>query len=432
MSRPYRNIRQCRICGNHELTAVLSLGRQYLSSYFVKNNSRSELSAKKIPLTLVLCDRSKNSSACGLVQLRETVARDLMYKKYFYRSAINQMMRTALKDVVSDLGTRVDFRKGDYVLDIGCNDGTMLTYFPRRLNRIGLDPAQNINRSSLDKSIIVETDYFSKEKALTLSGGSLFKCITSIAMFYDLDDPNNFVSEIKSVLDPEGVWCIQLSYLASSIKTLNFYDICHEHLTYYTLGVLSNLMTRHGLYVFDASVNDVNGGSLRVFITHSHNQRPVSANLKRLYTLEGRLVLEDASTYRAFAKRIENLKMTVRSFIKDENKNGGLVVGLGASTKGNILLQYFNIDKRLLPYISERNPEKVGLRTLGTDIKLISEDEARSLNPSAMPVLIWFFKDEIIKREKAYLKNGGKLFFPMPYPHIVTKDGEYEYKIIIA
>ena len=432
MPKQYKNIRKCRICGNHELITVLNLGRQYLSSYFVKNNLMSKLSAKKIPLTLVLCDRGKNSSACGLVQLRETVDRDLMYREYFYRSAVNPMMRVALRNVVSDLRARVDFKKGDCVLDIGCNDGTMLTYFPKYLNRVGLDPAQNIDRTGLDKSIVVATDYFSKEKSLQLSGGALFKGITSIAMFYDLNDPNDFVSEIKSVLDQEGVWCIQLSYLASSIKTLNFYDICHEHLTYYSLKVLGNLMAKHGLYIFDATVNDVNGGSLIIFVTHSRNQRPVSANLRKLSLLENRLALADASTYRVFAKKIENLKMTVRNFIKEENRNGGLVVGLGASTKGNVLLQFFDIRKNMLPFISEWNPEKVGLRTLGTDIELISEQKNRSLNPNAMLVLIWFFKDEIIKREKSYLAAGGKLFFPMPRPHIVTKEGEYEYKTIVA
>lgn len=417
------NIKKCRICGNPDLTAVLSLGQQYLASSFVKNNSLNT-SRIKIPLTLMLCDKKRNNSACGFVQLKETVNRDLLYKDYFYRSAVNPLMRQALREIVYDISKRIKFKKGDCILDIGCNDGTMLTYFPKKAVRLGIDPAINIDRSSLDKSIVVATDYFSREKALKLSHGSFFKCITSIAMFYDFDNPNDFVSKIKSILAPDGIWCIQLSYLPASLRSLNFYDICHEHLGYYSLNTLINLMKRHSLYVFDASVNNVNGGSLRVFIAHNNTNKTVSVNLDKLLLSEKKLNLHNVKTYDDFSRRINNLKKVTRDFIYSENNNRGLSIGLGASTKGNVLLQYFGINKKMLPYISERNTEKVGLKTLGTDIELISEEKARLLNPKAMVVLIWFFKEEIIKRERIYLKNGGKLFFPMPYPHIITKDGE--------
>ncbi|MDP3764310.1 MAG: class I SAM-dependent methyltransferase [bacterium] len=420
----YKNIKKCRICGSGNLTPVLSLGKQYLSSSFVKDNSVEKMSQIKIPLTLLLCDRNRNNLACGLVQLRETVNRDLLYKNYFYRSAINPLMKKALKNIVNEVMEKVEFKKGDHILDIGCNDGTMLSYFPKKTVRIGIDPASNIDRSWLDKSISVETDYFSKEKAIKLSRGSLFKCVTSIAMFYDLDNPISFVNEVKSVLALGGVWCIQLSYLPTSLKTLNFYDICHEHLGYYSLGVISNLMSTQDLKIFDASLNSVNGGSLRVFISHKNDNRPISVGLKKLYAAEKKMGLYSPETYKSFGAKIDNLKEITKDFILSEKKNGGLVTGLGASTKGNVLLQYFGINKKMLSFISERNSEKVGLRTLGTDMELISEERARELNPSAMLVLIWFFKDEIIKRERNYLKNGGKLFFPMPYPHIITKKGE--------
>ncbi len=426
MNNLYGNVKKCRICGNIKLARVLQLGRQYLASSFVRDNSTEPMSRIKIPLTLVLCDNNRDKSACGLVQLKETVNRDLLYRNYFYRSAVNPRMRRALADIVDELLTKVVIKTGDCVLDIGCNDGTMLAYFPKKALRIGIDPARNIDRSGLDESIIVAADYFTKKKALELSRGSLFKCISSIAMFYDLDDPNAFVSEVKSILAPEGVWCIQLSYLPSLLRTLNFYDICHEHLAYYSLEVLNNLMARHGLYIFDASLNDVNGGSLRVFVSPQGSRRPVSRNFKKLYAAERKIGLADPKTYRSFAVKIAGLKRATRGFILSEIKNKGSVIGLGASTKGNVLLQHFNINKKLLPFISERNSEKVGLLTLGTGIKLISETEARRLKPSAMLVLIWFFKSEIIRREQSYLRAGGKLFFPMPYPHVVTKSGQYK------
>lgn len=414
----YKNISACRICSNKGLVEVLDLGEQFLSSSFVKSNEADELSKTRVPLTVLLCNR------CGLVQLRETVDRDLMYRSYFYRSGVNPMMRDALADVTRDIKAHASLAEGDSVLDIGCNDGTMLTYFPITMHRIGMDPAQNINRNSLDPSITVIQDYFSAEKARATNDGKLFKAISSIAMFYDLDDPNAFVSEIKSVLAPGGTWCVQLSYLATTVQTMNFYDICHEHLLYYSLRTLKFLMEKHGLKIIDASLNDVNGGSLRFFAVHADDPRLVSPALREIEKTEETLGLSDSVTYERFNASIQNLKRITRDFIESERKAGGLVVGLGASTKGNVLLQYFGITKDILPVISDRYAEKVGLRTLGTDIRVVSEEEARDMHPSAMLVLIWFFKDELLKREKTYLDAGGKLFFPMPYPHVVTKEGE--------
>jgi len=415
----YKNITKCRICGNEDLKQVLDLGEQYLSSSFVKSNDAADESSKtRVPLTLLLCD------VCGLVQLRETVDRDLMYRSYFYRSGVNPMMRDALADVTRDIKAHSNLKEGDSVLDIGCNDGTMLTYFPITMRRVGMDPAQNINRGSLDPSIIVVQDYFSADKARVANSGGLFRAVSSVAMFYDLDDPNAFVSEVKSVLAPGGTWCVQLSYLATTIQTMNFYDICHEHLLYYSLRTLKFLMERHGLKIIDASLNDVNGGSLRFFIVHADDERTVSPALRAIEEAEDTLKLSKSATYERFAASIQELKRVTLDFIEVERKSGGLVVGLGASTKGNVLLQYFGITKDILPVISDRYAEKVGLRTLGTDIRVVSEEEARDMTPSAMLVLIWFFKEELLKREKQYLEDGGKLFFPMPYPHVVTKEGE--------
>lgn len=414
----YKEITKCRICGNEKLQQVLNLGEQFLSSQFVKSNEAEELSKVRVPLTLLLCD------ACGLVQLKETVDRDLMYRSYFYRSGVNPMMRDALADITRDIKAHANLEPGDSVLDIGCNDGTMLTYFPITMRRIGMDPAKNINRNSLDPSITVIQDYFVADKARAANDGKLYKSISSVAMFYDLDDPNQFVSEIKSVLAPGGTWCVQLSYLATTVQTMNFYDICHEHLLYYSLRTLKYLMAQHGLKIIDASLNDVNGGSLRFFAVHADDPREESSGMREIEQSEEALHLSEKATYEQFAASIEKLKKTTLDFLEAEKKAGGTVVGLGASTKGNVLLQYFGITKEMLPAISDRYAEKVGLRTLGTDIRVVSEEEARDMKPSAMLVLIWFFKDELLMREREYLQSGGKLYFPMPYPHIVSKDGE--------
>lgn len=402
---------KCRVCHSRRLTAVVKIKPQFIASTFVKSNKNNPRAKIKIPMTALLCRR------CGLAQLKETVNPDLLYENYFYRSSVSNTMKRDLQDVVNDACSRVKLKKGDPVLDIGCNDGLMLTMFPKTLKRVGIDPAKNIDWSHLDKSIKIVNDYFPNPKL----GANKFKIITATAMFYDLDDPNTAVKQIKSYLAKDGVVCIQVSYLYDTIKDMNFYDICHEHLEYYSLKTISHLMERNGMSVFDASTNFVNGGSLRVMVAHKESNRPKSRNLEYLLLKEKVLQLENPETYNTFSKLIKINTERVRSYIESQK---GLVIGLGASTKGNVLLQLCRIDKKMLPFISERNPFKVGLRTLGTDILLISEEEARRLQPDCMFVIPWNFKTEIMEREKEYLEKEGKLLFIMPYPYVIDKNGE--------
>jgi len=420
----YKSITKCRICGSEDLTDVISFEEQYLSPTFVETNEDNKLSEIKVPLTVTLCDRSKNGNGCGLVQLRETTNDDLLYTDYFYRSATNSTMRKDLKNVVDEVLKKVDTKPGDTVVDIGANDCTMLSYFPSELDRVGVEPAKNILWEGIDPSLRIVNDFFSEKALSSTLNGKKVSIFTSCAMFYDLDDPNKFVAEVKSLLAPNGVWCIQLSYLVSMLKNMNFYDICHEHLEYYSLETLEGLMARHGLTIFDAETNAVNGGSARVFITHTKTAPQKSESLKKLLEEESKMNLFDAETYIEFDRGIQRLAKAVRDYLSNEIKEGELVVGLGASTKGNVLLQLFGITKEMLPYITEIMPEKIGLKTLGTDIELISDEKSFELNPSCKLVLPWYFKDEIVKRESEYLDQGGKLLFPMPYAHVVTKDGE--------
>jgi hypothetical protein len=420
----YKAIQKCRVCGNKNLTQAIRFAPQFLSPTFVASNARNRLADIKVPLTVVVCDKAKNSDACGLVQLKETTDHDLLYKDYFYRSSTNDTMKRDLKDVVTAVLKKTKTKKGDVVVDIGSNDGTMISYFPKTLSRIGVEPAKNIDWSGLDASITVVNDYFSKQALSSTLQDRKIKILTSCAMFYDLDDPNSFVADAASVLAPDGVWCIQLSYVLSMLENMNFYDICHEHLEYYSLLTLNNLMERNGLTIFDAELNAVNGGSARVFITHMARKLKKSANLTKLIARERRFKRADPATYIAFDKKIRSLAVTVRAYLARELKAGRNVIGLGASTKGNVLLQLFGINKTMLPCISEINKTKIGLRTLGTDIELISDEAANALKPSVKLVLPWYFKKEIVKREKPYLSSGGALLFPMPYAHIVRKGGE--------
>lgn len=407
----YKNITKCRVCRSQKLTPVVRIKPQFIASTFVKSNRNNPKAKIKMPMTLMLCRK------CGLAQLKETVIPDLLYENYFYRSNVSNTMNRDLRDVVKDAMNRVKLKDGDSVLDIGCNDGLMLTFYPDSLNRVGIDPAKNIDWNHLPKSIKIINDYFPCKEL----EGKKFKIITATAMFYDLDNPNESVQQLKRILHKDGIVCIQVSYLYDTIRDMNFYDICHEHLEYYSLKTLSYLLEKNGLSVFDASTNAVNGGSLRVFAAHKEAKRPKSDNFEYLLLKEKVVQLENPDTYDTFSKLIKISAQKVKNYIKQQE---GLVIGLGASTKGNVLLQICEIDKKMLPFISERNPIKFGLKTLGTDIELIPEEDARRKKPSCIFVIPWNFKTEIVEREKEYIKKGGKMLFIMPYPYVVDKNGE--------
>jgi len=417
MKSNYTNITHCRLCGSADLEEVVHFEPQYIASTFVKQQPEQEI---KVPLTLLLCN------FCKLVQLKETVNPELLYKNYFYRSNVSATMNRDLRDVVRDACSRVKLNPGDNVLDIGCNDGLMLTFYPVTINKVGIDPAENIDRSAIDfdeNTTIIE-DYFPSTKL-----HKLYKIITATAMFYDLDDPNRAVQEIKTLLTHDGVAIIQVSYLYDTIKDMNFYDICHEHLEYYSFHSLSELMERNGMKIIDASTNAVNGGSLRVIVVHKEREIEDKdyGDLGKFMNQEIQkpigIGLDQVETYKEFADMIEDSAAKVEAYVASQK---GLVIGLGASTKGNVLLQICGIGKELMPYISERNPFKVGLQTLGTGIKLISEEKARAMKPDVMFVIPWNFKDEIVAREQEYIQAGGRLLFIMPYPYILDKDGEHK------
>ena len=419
MTNEYTVITKCRICSNNSVNEILKLEPQYIATTFVTDNENNPMAKIKIPLTLILCKK------CGLVQLKETVRPDLLYKNYFYRTAINETMKRDLQDVVNYAVENVKTESNDVIVDIGANDCTMVSMYPDHLKRFGIEPATNIDWSNVSESITVVNDYFSKDIVLKATNYKKAKIISATAMFYDFDDPNVVTNDIKDILHEDGVCVIQVSYLLDTIRDMNFYDVVHEHLEYYSLKSINYLMERNGLKVIDATTNFVNGGSLRVLVTHKDSRRPKSKRYQEILDEEEKWNLEELDTYVQYEHKIKDIIKKSREFIVNEIENGGTVIGLGASTKGNVLLQICRIGKDLLPYISDRNKEKVGLRTLGTDIEIISEEKARKINPSAMLVIPWNFKEEILSREQNFIQNGGKMLFLMPKPYIVDNNGEY-------
>lgn len=428
MKNKIQFLKKCKVCGSEDLTKVLTLNEQYLSPTFVATNKDNPLAKIKSPLTLVLCDKSKNENNCGLLQLKEITDADLLYKDYFYRTATNDTMRRDLKELVDQVISIVKPVVQDIIVDIGSNDCTMLNFYDDKFNLVGFEPAQNIKFIDNGKNIKVINNYFNSKNFKENFPAKNAKIITSCAMFYDLEDPLKFVMDIEDILDEDGVWCCQISYLDSMIRFNNFYDICHEHLSYYSLESFEYLIDKFNLKLFYAETNSVNGGSVRLYICKKNSRKFEKPEFKEKLDLlrerEKNLNLTQSKTFLKFEKIISDLRTKTIKFVDEIIKKKKLVLALGASTKGNIILQHFNLTKDKIPFISERNPDKVGLRCLGSDIELISEEKARDINPEAFIVLPWNFKKEIVEREKKYLNEGGKLMFVMPYPHVVTKSGE--------
>ena len=413
----FKVITRCRVCGSDQLASIMSLGSIYVSDFVTERTAASE---KTYPLELVLCDPSQNG--CGLLQLRHTVNPEKMYRFYYYHSGTNAMMRKALADITACAEKRSDLKKGDIVLDIGCNDGTLLRLYGKKgIKLVGFDPAKNLIPEARVGTHKIINDYFNYEAFEENLPNKKAKIITSIAMFYDLDDPNKFVSDIAKCLHANGLWIVQMSYLPLMLKMNAFDNICHEHLEYYCLYSLQNLLKRHGLKVVDVELNDVNAGSFRVYIRHQNKQATPEGErrVRRLEKDEKALKLAEKETYFRFASRVDAIREEVYHFIRRETEKGKIVYVYGASTKGNTLLQYFDIDHNLIQAAAERNPDKFGKKTVGTLIPIISEEEARRRKPDYFLVLPWHFLRVFIHQEKKYLGSGGHFIVPLPKMTII-------------
>ncbi len=395
---------------------LFTLGELYVSDFI-----KDETTGQKHELKLVLDEKT------GAARLEKSAPLDTMYGKYWYRSGINTTMREELKSIVDSITKLMPLKENDVWLDIACNDGTLLSYVPKTMIKIGIDPADDSykNESEKQANAIVQ-DYFSKKAyESTRFGSQKAKIVTCIAMFYDLDNPLPFLADVYDVMDDSGLFVLQLSYTPLMIKQLAFDNICHEHIYYYSLTSIRRLLERNGFKIMDCQLNDVNGGSFRIYVMkgltsnvekfYTQPYRDVCEfRLASLYALEESLKLEEKETWVEFFNKIEKLKKEVVDFVKEEKGCGKTIWGYGASTKGNTLLQYFGLDHTLIDGVAERSPYKWGLKTVGTNIPIYSEDEMRKAKPDYLLVLPWHFINEFRKREEEYLKGGGKFIVPCP------------------
>jgi SAM-dependent methyltransferase len=412
----------CRICGGRALTPIMNLGDQVLASTFMLDGVANELQSLTVPLELIRCDPAVDAGACGLVQLRHTYPQELIYENYWYMSGVNQTMRDALAEITRRAQQFVSVGAGDTVVDIGCNDGTMLrAYDVAGADLIGFDPASNLSQP--DEPFQRVVDFFSADSFRRVRGADIrAKIVTSIAMFYDLDDPAAFVRDVASVLHPEGVWIMQFADLPGMLLTNMYDNICHEHLLYLHLAPIERMLTEAGLQLVDIEMNDVNGSSYRLFVRHRHGPAPTAEGQARVQArrkAEADMKLDQPAPYERFREMVVANRHSLHDMLQSFKHQGKLVLGYGASTKGNVILQYCEIGTGLLPYLADRNPRKHGARTIGTDIPIISEDDARAMKPDYFLVLPYHFLPEMLEREKAFIARGGKFIVPVPTIQLV-------------
>lgn len=409
----YSEITRCRISGSTNLLPVLNLGRQALTGVFPRSPTEPVTTG---PLELVWCPDS------GLLQMRQSYDLAEMYgMNYGYRSGLNKSMVTHLQNKVEHLRRLRPVAAGDLVLDIGSNDATTLkAYNVAGLQRLGMDPTGVKFHQYYTDGIELIPDFFNAAAFKQKFPNKRAAIVSSIAMFYDLENPRKFVQDIAAVLADDGIWHFEQSYMPSMLRTNAYDTVCHEHIEYYSLGPVKLLLESCGLRIIDVQMNSINGGSFAV--TATQKKSPLRANdtvINWLLDQENRMGLNTPRPFRDFEARVFEHRINLLNLIRSLTADGKKVLGYGASTKGNVLLQFCGLTTQDIPAIAEVNPDKFGCFTPGTNIPIVSEEDAKKMKPDYFLVLPWHFKEHILHREREYLANGGKMIFPMPEIEII-------------
>lgn len=409
----YIHIKKCRICENQNLENVLDLGEQVLTGVFPKN--KDHLAITSGPLRLVKC---MGEGVCGLVQLEHSYDLGEMYGlNYGYRSGLNQSMVAHLRNKVAQICKLVGLKPGDLVLDIGSNDSTTLQCYPNEgLHLVGIDPTGVKFSAYYPAYIDLIPDFFSSKLVEEKFPSKKAKIVTSFSMFYDLEDPIDFMRQIFEVLDDDGVWVFEQSYLPAMLATNSFDTVCHEHLEFYTLKQIKWMADRVGFNIIDVEFNDINGGSFSVTVAKKKNNSKVNPEVQRILDQEVELGLDTLKPFEDFAERANKARKELLQLMKSIHERGQTIYAIGASTKGNVLLQYYGIDDKQIPMVGEVNAEKYGCFTPGSWIPIGKEEDVLLQNPDYLLILPWHFRKFFIENPKF---SGAKLIFPLPEVQVV-------------
>ena len=409
-------ISSCRLCGNKDLVTIIDLGEQYLTGVFPREKFSTTITSG--PLQLVKCNGSE--TVCGLVQLRHSYQASEMYGSgYGYRSGLNQLMIEHLRSKVQKIEKMITLSSSDIVIDIGSNDGTTLQQYKPGPQLIGVDPTAIKFGTLYPSASIKIPEFFSASVVLHATRGERAKVITSFAMMYDLEDPVAFAEDVAHVLAIDGIWIFEQSYMPSMVERLAYDTICHEHIEYYGLRQIKWILDKVGLKIIDIEFNDINGGSFSVVATHQQsNYQSDSDSIQEIIDQEKSRGYTQIDVYKEFAQRVKSSREELIREISYLVSEGKRVIGLGASTKGNVLLQFCDLNINKIESIGDVNPDKHGCFTPGTWIPIISEDEAIAAAPDYFLILPWHFKSFFMKSDRFI---GAKLIFPLPKYEIVSR-----------
>jgi NDP-4-keto-2,6-dideoxyhexose 3-C-methyltransferase len=408
----YSRIEACRACGNSELVQILDLGVHALTGVFPKDR---ESSVDSGPLRLVKCH---GAAACGLVQLEHTFSLDQMYgDNYGYRSGLNPTMARHLHDKVKRILSMGYPAQDGLLLDIGSNDGTTLAGFPPdRYDLVGMDPTASKFIDYYRPDITVIADFFSEERFREFFGGRQASVVTSFAMFYDLESPLDFMRQVHSILAPNGVWVFEQSYLPLMLERNSYDTVCHEHLEYYSLSQVAWMASQVGFTLTDVELNDINGGSFSVMAEKTRHGASESPRVTAIIEREKSMGVDGLDLYRAFASRVEASRRELLDFVAGTHQANQMVGALGASTKGNVLLQYCELSPHDLVAIGEVNEDKFGSFTPGTRIPIVPEVELLEMRPDFLLVLPWHFRETFLSKQ---VDATSRLVFPLPQLEVV-------------
>jgi len=401
------NTKRCKNCQSKELSNLFSFGKLSFTGKF-PNNKKTNI--RKTKLSLKFC------KTCTLVQLSETYNLKYLYgPDYGYRTGINKTMTEHMEDVQKVLSYKSKLKSGDFVLDIASNDGTLLNFYKKNIVKVGIDPLINKYIKEYKNINYKISNFFSAEEIFKKKIKNKFKIITALSVFYDAINPNKFLKDVNKILSEDGILMLEHADLLSIIKYKMFDTICHEHLYYYSTNVIIKMVAKNNLRVFDLKRNNINGGSTQYFICKKNSKYKTNNKIiNKIIKEERKAKLGKIKTFSNFFKEINIIKNKTLNLLNSLLLKGKKIHGYGASTKGNVLLQYFNINKNHIDFIADRNPKKYNHYTPGTKIKIISEKKSRNMMPDYYFVLPWHFKEEILKREKEMKIKGCKFIFPLP------------------
>jgi NDP-4-keto-2,6-dideoxyhexose 3-C-methyltransferase len=401
-------IHKCRNCNKKIFFNLFSLGKISYTGKFPKNE---KIDIPKEEIKLIMC------SSCKLVQISKNFSLSYMYNQdYGYRTGINHTMSNHVKKLVKKINNIFNLKKDNVVLDIASNDGTLLNYYPPKIIKVGVDPLVNKYKKNYKNIDYKYSSFFEKKLLDKKILQKKIDVITALSVFYDLKEPNIFLKQISNIINQrKGIFVLEHADLLSIIKNNLFDTICHEHLAYYSVHIISDMCKKNNLHIFDIEKNNINGGSTRFYICHKQAKYKVlSKKIAKFLKTEKKNKIDKLETYKKFFLRINSIKKKLNSFLLKKKQQGKKIHGYGASTKGNLLLQYFDIGKNIISKIAERNPNKVGSFTPGLKIPIVSEETSRSEKPDLYLVLPWHFKEEILLREKKMLRQKCKFIFPLP------------------